>query len=68
MNVDILKQAMQKENINISDLAKRANVGQATISEILSGARKDLRLKTAKKIANVLGVTLEDLCKGEEEC
>ena len=61
MNIDNLRQAMETKNINISELAKMAKVGQATISEILSGVRKDVRLETAKKIAGALEIPLENI-------
>lgn len=65
MNIDFLKKTMSEKRISVGELAKEADVGQATISEILTGVRRDVKLKTAKKIAKVLDIKIEDLCEEE---
>lgn len=63
MNIDYLKKTMSEKKISVAQLAKKAKVGQSTISEILSEVRKDVRLNTAQKIATALDIDIKDLCK-----
>lgn len=65
MNIDHLKKTMDKQKISVADLAKKAKIGQSTVSEILSGVRKDVRLTTAKRIAAALNIKIEYLCEEE---
>jgi len=65
MNINYLKETMDKQDISIVDLAKKAKIGQSTVSEILNGVRKDVRLTTAKRIAVALNVKIEYLCEEE---
>lgn len=46
--------------ISASALAEKAGVGQSYISEIETG-KKDGSLKTVKKLADALGVSIDDL-------
>jgi putative transcriptional regulator len=66
-----LKDLINERGYTNYKLAKTANIGQATICELVSGKRKKIRLDTAKKIAQVLGVEIEEICRaieGEEKC
>lgn len=65
MNITYLKKAMSEKNIGIAELAKKAKIGQSTVSEILSEVRKDIRLTTAKRIAEALDIKIEYLCEEE---
>jgi ribosome-binding protein aMBF1 (putative translation factor) len=72
---DLIKSAMEKEGLNITELAQRANLSQAFISRILNGERgaptdqiilkleKILRLKTKQLLyeAGRLGLEKEGL-------
>lgn len=49
------------KGISAYEVAKRAGVGAATISEIESGKRKSLKSNTLEKIAAALGVSANDL-------
>lgn len=44
-------------------LSKRADLAFHTIAKIESGSTLDPRIETVKKIADVLGVSLDDLIK-----
>lgn len=44
-------------------LSKRADLAFHTIAKIESGSTPDPRIETVKKIANVFGVSLDDLIK-----
>ncbi|QUN37906.1 helix-turn-helix transcriptional regulator [Clostridium beijerinckii] len=61
-----IKKIRVLKNLSAYELAKRANVGGATISEIESGKRKTLKGDTLEKIAAALGVTANDLMGNTE--
>lgn len=52
-----LKKAIKESNISVYEIAKRAHVSQIMISRFMSGER-DIRMATADKLANVLGLKL----------
>jgi plasmid maintenance system antidote protein VapI len=52
-----LKKAIQTSGISVYKIAKKAHVSQIMISRFLSGER-DIRMATADRLANVLGLTL----------
>jgi len=64
-NISILginiKKIREKKGISAYRLAKDANVGASTISQIESGKRQSLNSVTAEKIANVLEVSTDEL-------
>ena len=62
-----LKKIREKKNIGITELAKKAGVGIATISELESGVRKNPNGATLKKIADALEVSVNDILGIEEE-
>ena len=51
-----IKRIRTAKNISAYELAKRANVGTATISQIESGKRATLKGDTLEKVAHALGV------------
>ncbi|AVK48959.1 hypothetical protein AXY43_13505 [Clostridium sp. MF28] len=61
-----IKKIRVLKNLSAYELAKRARVGGATISEIESGKRKTLKGDTLEKIAAALGVTVNDLMGNTE--
>ena len=52
-----LKRAIEESDLSVYEIAKRAHVSQIMISRFLSGER-DIRMATADKLANVLGLKL----------
>ncbi|KYH35875.1 HTH-type transcriptional regulator SinR [Clostridium tepidiprofundi DSM 19306] len=62
-----IKRIRQEKGISAYRLAKEANVGASTISQIESGKRQSLNTKTIEKIANVLGVATDELLSVEED-
>ena len=54
---EALKRAIQESKITVYQIAKEARVSQIFISRFLSGER-DIRLATADKLANALGLKL----------
>lgn len=56
-----MKKYRQKLGISQDTLSKKANLAFHTIAKIEAGATPDPRIKTAKRIANALGVTLDKL-------
>lgn len=64
-NISVIGENIQKirilKNISAYELAKRAEVGGATISEIESGKRQSLKSHTIEKIATALGVSPNDI-------
>ncbi|HIG0358916.1 TPA: helix-turn-helix transcriptional regulator [Clostridium sporogenes] len=60
-----LKRILKYKDISPYRLAKLAKVGQATVHELINNNREP-RISTAKKIANVLDCSIEEIfCKEE---
>lgn len=60
---DNIRKYRNKLGISQDVLSKRANLAFHTIAKIEAGSTPDPRIETVKKIANALGVTLDDLMK-----
>ena len=58
-----IKKYRAKMAISQDKLSKLAGITLHTITKIESGATPDPRIETVKKIANALGVTVNDLIK-----
>lgn len=58
-----IKKYRQKLGISQDILSKRANLAFHTIAKIEAGSTPDPRIETVKKIADALGVSLDDLIK-----
>ncbi len=58
-----IKKYRNKLGISQDVLSKRANLAFHTIAKIEAGSTPDPRIKTVKKIADALGVSLDDLMK-----
>lgn len=65
--VDKLNQAIADQDTNQSKLARQTGVAQTTISDILSGKKKNLRIDHVWPIARALGLPLEFLLDDEQE-
>jgi transcriptional regulator with XRE-family HTH domain len=63
-----LRQLRELAKLSQNELAKRANIPRPIISDVESGKQKGITLENARRIARVLGVTLDLLAgTGEEE-
>ena len=60
---DNIRKYRKKLGISQDILSKRANLAFHTIAKIEAGSTPDPRIETVKKIADALGVTLDDLIK-----
>ena len=58
-----IKKYRNKLGISQDILSKRANLAFHTIAKIEAGSTPDPRIETVKKIADALGVSLDDLMK-----
>ncbi len=58
-----IKKCRQKLGISQDKLSKLAGMTFHTITKIESGATPDPRIETVKKIANALGVSIDDLMR-----
>lgn len=58
-----IKKYRGKLGISQDKLSKLAGITLHTITKIESGATSDPRIETVKKIADALGVSLDDLTK-----
>jgi DNA-binding XRE family transcriptional regulator len=58
-----IKKYREKKGISQDKLSKLANITLHTITKIESGATPDPRIETVKKIADALGVRIDDLFK-----
>ena len=62
-----IKKIREQKNIGITELAKKAKVGIATISELESGIRKRPSGSTLKKIADALDININEILGITEE-
>ena len=60
---DNIRKYRNKLGISQDILSKRANLAFHTIAKIEAGSTPDPRIETVKKIADALGVSLDDLMK-----
>ncbi len=58
-----IKKYREKKAISQDKLSKLAGVTLHTITKIESGATPDPRIETVKKIADALGISVDDLLK-----
>jgi len=58
-----IKKYREKKGISQDKLSKLAGVTLHTITKIESGVTSDPRIETVKKIADALGVSVDDLLK-----
>jgi transcriptional regulator with XRE-family HTH domain len=58
-----IRKIRNKHGLSQDTLSKRANLAFHTIAKIESGATPNPTIDTVKKIADALGVTLNDLMK-----
>jgi len=58
-----IKKYRKKLGISQDVLSKRADLAYHTIAKIEAGSTPDPRIVTVKKIADALGVTIDDLMK-----
>jgi len=58
-----IKKYREKKGISQDKLSKLAGVTLHTITKIESGATSDPRIETVKKIADALGVSVDELLK-----
>ncbi len=63
--VTTVKLLMSNANMSEAELARKANVPQATINRILLGTTQDPRISTMLAIADIFGVTLKQLIGDE---
>ena len=58
-----IKKYREKKGVFQDKLSKLAGITLHTITKIESGATPDPRIETVKKIADALGVSIEDLMR-----
>lgn len=63
---DRIRKLMKDRKLSASDVAKRVNLKEATLRNILSGTNNP-QLRTAIKISETFDVTLDWLCTEVEE-
>ena len=59
-----IKRFRMKKNLTQEQLAQNAEVTYSSLSKIEAGYNDNPRVKTLRKIAIALGVTIDDLMKG----
>jgi transcriptional regulator with XRE-family HTH domain len=63
-----LRQLRELAGLSQNELAKRASIPRPVISDVESGNQRSMNLETARKLARVLGVTLDFLAgPGDDE-
>lgn len=58
-----LKEYLEKNNITNRELCTEAKIAESTLSQFLTGKRKNLSFITICKIADALAIKLDDLRK-----
>ena len=58
-----IKKYREKKGISQDKLSKLAGITLHTITKIESGATPDPRIETVKKIADALGISVDDLLR-----
>ncbi len=61
-----LKEILDTKKMSVYQLAKKADVGQATAHELVHGTREPM-ISTARKIASVLDCSIEEIFFEEEK-
>lgn len=56
-----IEELAKNNGLTVNALRLKAGVSQTTLSELKSGRTQDLSRKTAQKLADVLGITVDDL-------
>ena len=64
--IGILSILLQRERVTAPELAARFEVSRRTIQEVEN--RDDCRVSTAIKLADALGVSLDELCRDAKKC
>lgn len=59
----VIEKELKKQNMRVSDLAKKAGVNYPMLAELKSGKKKDLKFSNIAKIADALGVSLDEFRK-----
>ncbi len=60
-----LKQLKESKNMTVQQLADAAGLSKRTVEDVIR--RGDCLVSNAIKLADVLGVTLDELCRDESE-
>ena len=63
---DQLRAAVLASGLSINHIAKGAGIPQPVLQRFISGARDNLRLDTAEKLAAYFGMHLTKACKPKE--
>ena len=61
MNTDRIIEIMNQKGICAKDIVDTVNLPKATVSQILNGVSTNPRIETVKKMANALGVTIDEI-------
>lgn len=61
-----IKKARKQKQLTQLQLSEMSGISQGGISLVESGQKKSPSLDVVKKIADALGVTIDDLIKGEK--
>lgn len=61
MNTKKLQELIKEKNLTMYALAKASGVPESSVGRIVHGISKDPNVSTVKKIADALGVKVDDL-------
>lgn len=61
VNVNRIQELLKEHDMTQKELAEKAKIGQATVTEIIKLKRTDPSIKTVAKIAKVFKVKIEEL-------
>lgn len=64
---DNIKAVLEKKSMSVYSLAKKAQLSNSYLSEIINNKKINPSIETIQKISGVLDVSIEDLIKGENE-
>jgi len=58
---DLIREAMGRKNLNITELAELSGISRAVVSNIANGNAESCNLSTLKAIADVLELSMSDI-------
>lgn len=61
INPEIIEEKMKQYNLSQNGLAREAGVSKSMMSRILTGKMTNPTLRTLLSIANVLGITVDEM-------
>lgn len=63
-----LKKILKEKKMSLRELNRQSGVALGSLSELINGRHKNMRVESVVRIAKVLEVTLDELVLGNRKC